>query len=160
MLALNLYILNTCEQEKIKIGSFKGDGLLISTPMGTVCKSLSLNGPLMNRNMQNILVTPICPLSMKFRTLCLPAETHLYIELDESSRTNRAEIYVDECNRDMHLAKGEWMRVKMSAFTTKMVSSVLETREEYFIRTLRNGLRWGEGYAPVEMPSLKGRRSS
>jgi len=95
VLILNLYILNKCEKEKIKIGTFKGDGLLISTPMGTVCKSLSLNGPIMNRTMENIIVTPICPLSMKFRTLCLPADTHLYIELDEQCRTNRAEIYVD-----------------------------------------------------------------
>lgn len=95
VLILNLYILNKCDNQKIKIGTFKGDGLLISTPLGTVCKSMTLNGPLMNRNMQNILVTPICPLSMKFRTLCLPAETHLYLQLDESCRTNIAEIYVD-----------------------------------------------------------------
>ena len=69
---LNIYIENSCEHENIKIGTFRGDGLLISTPLGSFAKSMSFNGPLMSRNMQNIMITPICPLSMKFRPLCLP----------------------------------------------------------------------------------------
>ena len=76
---INIYIENSCEKEIIKIGQFKGDGLLISTPMGSFCKSLTFNGPLMDRNMENIMITPICPLSMKFRPLCLPASTTIFL---------------------------------------------------------------------------------
>jgi len=79
VVVINIYIENSCEKEIIKIGQFKGDGLLISTPLGSFCKSLTFNGPLMDRNMENILITPICPLSMKFRPLCLPASTTIFL---------------------------------------------------------------------------------
>lgn len=79
ILILNIFLQNSCDEEKIKIGEFRGDGLLISTPMGSYCKSLSLNGPLMDRTMENIMITPICPLSMKFRPLCLPASSIIFI---------------------------------------------------------------------------------
>ena len=92
---LNIYIENSCEHEVIKIGQFRGDGLLISTPLGSFCKSLSLNGPLMDRSMENIMITPICPLSMKFRPLCLPASTTILIELDETCRTEEVDVYID-----------------------------------------------------------------
>ncbi len=78
ILILNIY-LETEHGCKIKIGQFKGDGLLISTPTGSYCKSLSLNGPLMCKTMESIMITPICPLSMKFRPICLPLSTKIFI---------------------------------------------------------------------------------
>lgn len=95
ILILNIYIENSCMEEKIKIGQFRGDGLLVSTPMGSICKSLALNGPLMDRTMQLILITPICPLTMKFRHLCLSAQSKIFIDIDESCRSEEAEIYID-----------------------------------------------------------------
>lgn len=88
ILILNIYIENKCLEEKIKIGQFRGDGLLISTPMGSLCKSLALNGPLMDRTMDMILITPICPLTMKFRPLFLPPATTIFLEIDESCRAD------------------------------------------------------------------------
>lgn len=76
ILNIFLEIENSC---KLKIGQFRGDGILISTPMGSYCKSMSLNGPLMCKTMENILITPICPLSMKFRPICLPANSIIFI---------------------------------------------------------------------------------
>jgi len=127
ILILNIYIENSCDLEKIRIGQFKGDGLLISTPLGSYCKSLSLNGPLMDRTMENIFITPICPLSMKFRPICLPAKTKIYIELDSNCRTEKAEIYIDENSHHVPLHKGEFLRVRMSKFKTRMVSNLIET---------------------------------
>ena len=48
---LNLYMEDSCDHTKIKIGTFKGDGLLISTPLGSYCKSLSLNGPVLDKTL-------------------------------------------------------------------------------------------------------------
>lgn len=142
VLVLNIYIENSCDKEKIKIGQFRGDGLLISTPMGSACKSLCLNGPLMDRTMENIMITPICPLSMKFRPLCLPAKTRIFIELDPSSRTDAAEIYIDENSRHVQLHKGQLLRVRTSLFRTRVISNLIETSEEYFIRSLTTVLGW------------------
>jgi NAD kinase len=89
IIILNLYLENE-QKAKVKIGVLKGDGLLISTPMGSYCKSLNLNGPLMSKTMENIMITPICPLSMKFRPICLPASSRIFIEIDPHCRTDHA----------------------------------------------------------------------
>ena len=93
--------------------------------MGSFCKSLSFNAPLMERTMENILITPICPLSMKFRPICLPASTRIFIEMDQYCRSNRAEIYVDEQVESSFIEQGQWLRIKMSKFKTKMVSNLV-----------------------------------
>jgi len=95
ILILNLYLQNSCSKEKIKISQFRGDGLLLSTPIGSYCKSMALNGPLMERSMENIMITAMCPLSMKFRTLCLPASCLIFITIDNNCRSDTAEIYID-----------------------------------------------------------------
>jgi len=47
VVVLNIYLKDNCSKDKIKIGQFRGDGLLISTPLGSYRKSMNLNGPLM-----------------------------------------------------------------------------------------------------------------
>ena len=79
----------------------------------------------MERTMENILITPICPLSMKFRPICLPASTRIFIEMDQYCRSNRAEIYVDEQVESSFIEQGQWLRIKMSKFKTKMVSNLV-----------------------------------
>ena len=48
---INMYLINKCTNEQIKIGQMCGDGLLISTPIGSMCKSMNLNGPIMHKEM-------------------------------------------------------------------------------------------------------------
>jgi NAD kinase len=122
---LNIYLENE-NKAKVKIGVLKGDGLLISTPMGSYCKSLNLNGPLMCKTMENILITPICPLSMKFRPICLPASSKIFIEIDPDCRTDHAELYFDEGGFSSRLNKGELLRIRISKYQVNLVAHMQE----------------------------------
>ncbi len=42
------------------------------------------------------------------------------------------------------------LKIKMSPFKTKIVAGIVESTEEYFIRSLKNVLGWGEFYHNVE----------
>jgi NAD kinase len=64
---------NKYTDKDIFIGQLAGDGIVMCTPMGSMSRGMSLNGPLMHKEMENIMIIPICPLSLKFRPLCLPA---------------------------------------------------------------------------------------
>ncbi|MGQ4647946.1 NAD(+) kinase [Lyngbya aestuarii] len=55
------------------VDQYQGDGLIVGTPTGSTCYTLSANGPILHDGMEAITVTPICPLSLSSRPLVLPA---------------------------------------------------------------------------------------
>jgi len=55
------------------VDQYQGDGLIIATPTGSTCYTISANGPILHDGMEAIAVTPICPLSLSSRTLVLPS---------------------------------------------------------------------------------------
>ncbi len=51
------------------VTTFSGDGLIVSTPVGSTAHSLSAGGPLLQQDLQAFVVTPICPHSLANRPL-------------------------------------------------------------------------------------------
>lgn len=80
----------------------------------------------MCKTMENIMITPICPLSMKFRPLCLPATSKIFIEIDPHCRTDYAMLYFDEGGFSGRLNKGDLLRITKSKFKANLVSGLLE----------------------------------
>ncbi len=62
-----------------EVGSFSGDGLIVSTPTGSTAYSLSSGGPVIEPTMECIVATPISPHTMAMRPLVLPADVRLSI---------------------------------------------------------------------------------
>lgn len=54
------------------VDQYQGDGLIVATPTGSTCYTISANGPILHDGMEAIAVTPICPLSLSSRPLVLP----------------------------------------------------------------------------------------
>ncbi|QRV83978.1 ATP-NAD kinase [Ceratobasidium sp. AG-Ba] len=78
-----------------------GDGLIVSTPTGSTAYSLSCGGPIVHPSARAIVMTPICPRSLSFRSLVLPSSSGirltaqtLHFEINPKSRAP-AEISMD-----------------------------------------------------------------
>ena len=70
--------------------NFKGDGIIISTPVGSTAYSFSAGGPLIHPSLQTICITPICPHSPNMRPMILPGNFFIEIKSD----INVDELYV------------------------------------------------------------------
>ncbi|RSH83172.1 NADH kinase pos5 [Apiotrichum porosum] len=70
------------------------DGLLLSTPTGSTAYSLSAGGPISHPETDALLLTPIAPRSLSFRTVVLPGKGTVRLEISPRSRSP-AELSID-----------------------------------------------------------------
>ena len=59
--------------------SYKGDGLIVATPTGSTGHSLSAGGPILEPDLQAVVITPVCPHSLFNRPLVFKGEEELRI---------------------------------------------------------------------------------
>ncbi|KFY35271.1 hypothetical protein V494_06059 [Pseudogymnoascus sp. VKM F-4513 (FW-928)] len=71
------------------------DGMIIATPTGSTAYSLSSGGSIIHPLVSSLLMTPICPRSLSFRPLVLPANTPLTLRLSEKNRGRELEVSID-----------------------------------------------------------------
>ncbi|OAL51373.1 NADH kinase-like protein POS5 [Pyrenochaeta sp. DS3sAY3a] len=87
------------------------DGMIISTPTGSTAYSLSSGGSIVHPLVSSLLLTPICPRSLSFRPLVLPAETPITLRLGEKNRGRDVEVSIDGKTITEKLKAGMEVRV-------------------------------------------------
>jgi len=87
------------------------DGIIVSTPTGSTAYSLSSGGSIVHPLVSSLLLTPICPRSLSFRPLVLPANTPITLRLSEKNRGREVEVSIDGVRRSDGLGVGMELRV-------------------------------------------------
>ncbi len=64
------------------VGTFNGDGLIVSSPTGSTAYSLAAGGPIVAPNVPMLLLTPIASHSLTARPIVLSSEQQMRIEVD------------------------------------------------------------------------------
>ncbi|KAL8725091.1 MAG: hypothetical protein Q9166_007565, partial [cf. Caloplaca sp. 2 TL-2023] len=88
------------------------DGMIISTPTGSTAYSLSSGGSIIHPLVDSLCLTPICPRSLSFRPLVLPASTPVTLRLsEENNRGREVEVSIDGVRQREGLKVGGEIRV-------------------------------------------------
>jgi NAD+ kinase len=73
-----------------RFAGYQTDGLIVATAIGSTAYSLSAGGPVVDPEVEALLLTPIAPHSLLSRTLVLSpeAEIEIRVEIDRPARVN------------------------------------------------------------------------
>ncbi len=117
--------------------SFRGDGLILSTPTGSTAYSLSAGGPIVDPSLPVVVLTPICPHSLSLRPLVVPDTRRLDVEL-ASRRDEEVYLAIDGQEKTT-LRFGDLVRVTHCPDKVRLVKA----SGRNFHHNLREKLRWG-----------------
>lgn len=87
------------------------DGMIISSPTGSTAYSLSSGGSIVHPLVSSLLLTPVCPRSLSFRPLVLPANTPVTLRLSEKNRGREVEVSIDGVRISRGVGVGMEVRV-------------------------------------------------
>jgi NAD+ kinase len=119
------------------VDQYQGDGLIVATPTGSTCYTLSANGPILHDGMEALTVTPICPLSLSSRPLVLPSGSVVSI-WPLADYELHTKLWMDGVLATS-IWPGQRVDVRMADFYAKFII----LRESYsYYQTLREKLQW------------------
>ncbi|XP_076828145.1 NAD kinase b isoform X2 [Brachyhypopomus gauderio] len=96
------------------ITSVQGDGVIVSTPTGSTAYAAAAGASMIHPNVPAIMVTPICPHSLSFRPIVVPAGVELMIMLSPDAR-NTAWISFDGRKRQ-EIQHGDSIKITTSCY--------------------------------------------
>lgn len=96
------------------ITTVQGDGVIVSTPTGSTAYAAAAGASMIHPNVPAIMITPICPHSLSFRPIVVPAGVELKIMLSPNAR-NTAWVSFDGRKRQ-EVCHGDSISITTSCY--------------------------------------------
>ncbi|MFZ2491889.1 MAG: NAD(+)/NADH kinase [Thermoanaerobaculia bacterium] len=120
------------------VSTFRGDGLIVSTPTGSTAYNLSAGGPIIYPTMGALVITPICPHMLTNRPIVLPDELDVEITLTTPDQQDIFLTLDGQEGFDLH--DTDHVRITRSEERVLLVQSP----DKNYFDVLRTKLKWGE----------------
>jgi NAD+ kinase len=104
----------------------QADGLIVATQTGSTGYSLSAGGPVLDKGLDGILITPICALTV-FRSLVFPADAEITLNV---IRPKQMLVMID--GNYHHMENGKELTIKVTK--SKNVSSFIRFENDFYDR--------------------------
>ena len=120
------------------VSTVRADGLIVATPTGSTAYNLAAGGPIVQPNVDAIVLTPIAPHTLSNRPIVIPSSSTVRVKpvMDE-----RDEVFVTfDGQAGCELRAGDEIRVCKASQPMRLVRPA--TRSYYEV--LREKLNWGK----------------
>ncbi len=116
--------------------TYRCDGLIVSTPVGSTAYNLSAGGPILRKHLRAIVIQPISPHTLTYRPLVDSADTKLEMVV---ARPSQSTSIVTDGRVLGQIRRGDRIRIRAADHSFQMLT--VPGQNEY--RTLREKLGWG-----------------
>lgn len=129
LIDINLYV------DSELVTTYSGDGLIISTPVGSTAYSLSAGGPILRKDLEAMVIMPISPHTLTNRPVVDSADRTYEMEV---ARPHPETSVVVDGRVLCRIRPGQRVRVNRAAVRFRMVTGPGHS----YYRTLREKLGW------------------
>ena len=116
--------------------SYRCDGLIVSTPIGSTAHNLSAGGPILRKNLQAFVISPISPHTLTMRPMVDTADRVYEIVVTEPNDSTCAVL-------DGQVLASLDNRHRVRIQRAESVFRLIEIEGKGYYRTLREKLGWG-----------------
>lgn len=131
MLTLSVEALNE------HIYNLSGDGLIISSPIGSTAYSLAAGGPIVHPEVSTLILTPICAHALTHRPLIIPDQNNIIVKSTRSTQLIKLTLDGQE---SLNVDFNEY--IKITKKKSKTVHLIKNPNRTYF-RTLKDKFTYG-----------------
>jgi NAD+ kinase len=127
----------TTEVDGVYVNTHRGDGLIVATPTGSTAYALSCGGPIIQPNVDALVMVPICPHTLSDRPLVLTSTSEIRVTLDNAGGSDAHVV----CDGEplARMSEGDVLTVSLA----KQAVTLLHPRDYNYYELLRSKLNWG-----------------
>ncbi len=112
-----------------------GDGVIVSSPVGSTAYSVSAGGPIVHPDVEALVVTPICPHSLGFRPIVVPSHLDISVRVE---RANEGTTLMLDGQTNVRLSVGDTVNVGRHQSMARLVGN----RDVTYWQQLLSKMRW------------------
>jgi NAD+ kinase len=127
------------DDETMSLGHYRSDGLIVATPTGSTAYSVAAGGPILDPEIDALIINPICPFTLSNRPIVLPARETVIVEVEEEQRS--AVLLTVDGQQSFPLEPGDRVFIRKAPHEAKIVAS----GRRGFYRALQTKLNWSGG---------------
>lgn len=125
------------EANEEQVSIFSGDGVIISSPIGSTAYSLAAGGPIIHPSVKSLAITPICPHSLTNRPMVITDDSALIIKVyptnGQVNLTLDGQEFLEINNQDSVIIK-----------KSTLVANLIKNPERTYFQTLKEKFAQGK----------------
>lgn len=125
------------ETNEEQVTIFSGDGVIISSPIGSTAYSLAAGGPIIHPSVKSLAITPICPHSLTNRPMVITDDSALIIKVyptnGQVNLTLDGQEYLEINNQDSVIIK-----------KSNLTANLIKNPEKTYFHTLKEKFAQGK----------------
>ncbi|MDO5539461.1 MAG: NAD(+)/NADH kinase [Eubacteriales bacterium] len=103
------------------LNSYSADGIIVSTPTGSTGYNLSVGGPIVSPSASMILLTPIAPHTLTARSVILPDDAKVKIEIERRNGSDEEAEVTFDGDTSVKMKGKDFIEIEKSNRTVRFV---------------------------------------